>query len=403
MPITPPPAPPMHIMVVIQDFTLGGAKRIAIRLAGAWRQQGCRVTLVAGSGDGPLRTMVPDGMTPVVPETPLTRSLTRWPLARHVLRQCRADPPDLLFLPGNYYFEIAAVVKLAMRRPPAIVGKISNVVIRRREKWRRAILRITALKWKARFLDRIVVMMPAFLDETRRVLGGGQVRYVTIPQPALDNAPDRVPRPVSMPDPAGEQPRATTLITAGRLMKQKNFPSLLAALTLLPDAVDLTILGEGPLRDELVALARTLGVAHRVRFAGYAPDVIPHFRLARLFVLPSDYEGFPSVIIEAFAAGLPVVATDCSPAIRPLISDDQVGRVVPLNDPTRLSRAISDMLARPQPDPSLLEPLARPYTLPASAARYIALFHELCRERGGPGDTLPIPRFRQPGKRVNRG
>lgn len=379
-PMTPAPFPPLHIMIVIQDFSLGGAKRIAIRLAGAWARQGHRVTLVAGSGEGPLRAMLPEGVALAIPDRPQRRGFTRWPLARHVLRQCRADPPDLLFLPGNYYFEIAAAVKLLMRRPPAIVGKISNVVVRRRERRRRAIPRIAALQWKARFLDRIVVMMPAFLEETRRVLGGAPQRYVVIPQPALNDA--------SPAAPAAPPPPGTTLITAGRLMKQKNFPLLLRAMTALPDAVDLTIIGEGPLRDELAALAQALGVAHRVRFAGYAPDVIPWFAQARLFVLPSDYEGFPSVMVEAFAAGLPVVVTDCSPAIRPLVPDERIGKVVPLDDPASLAQAIAAMLNQPRPDPDALAALARPYRLSQAAARYSALFEALCRQREQTPDPM---------------
>ncbi len=117
-------------------------------------------------------------------------------------------------------------------------------------------------------------------------------------------------------DPAILHPDTTTvprydLAFCGRLAPNKNLASLLRALRLLPK-VTLLVIGDGPSRDTLVALAERLGLANRVTFAGWLPtqeDVVAAVRGAKVFVMPSLSEGGPRVALEAMACGLPVVAT----------------------------------------------------------------------------------------------
>ncbi|MEO8411045.1 MAG: glycosyltransferase [Propionivibrio sp.] len=87
-----------------------------------------------------------------------------------------------------------------------------------------------------------------------------------------------------------------------------------AALPELPPHTLLLIIGSGPLEGELRSLARTLGVGQRVRFMGQVPDARSLFRAFDLFVLTSDHEPFGMVLLEAMAAAVPVIATDCGGA-----------------------------------------------------------------------------------------
>ena len=109
-----------------------------------------------------------------------------------------------------------------------------------------------------------------------------------------------------------------------------------------PD-VTLTILGDGPLRDDLTNLAK----GANIRFAGAIPDPIPYFRSADVVVSSSDWEGFGMTIAEALCLGTPVVATDCP------VGPDDISKIatglclVPMGDARALARAIDDTLARP--------------------------------------------------------
>jgi glycosyltransferase involved in cell wall biosynthesis len=133
------------------------------------------------------------------------------------------------------------------------------------------------------------------------------------------------------------------LVAAGRLSKQKAFDILLEAMVLvrnsLPNCV-LTILGEGDLRSELLAQRERLGLNEAVHLIGFQRNPYAYFQHADLFVLPSRFEGMPSVVIEALAVGTPVVASDCPGAVREILCDCPIARLVQPADPKALAETI---------------------------------------------------------------
>lgn len=163
------------------------------------------------------------------------------------------------------------------------------------------------------------------------------------------------------------------LIAIGNLKAQKGFDLLLDAVAELPDA-RLLVLGEGGLRAELEAQASRLGIAERCRFAGFRADPFAYLRHAEAFVLSSRWEGFGNVVVEALAAGVPVVSFDCRSGPREILDDGRYGRLVPVGDVAALARAIVETLASDH-DAARLKRRAADF-LPAKAAdRYAeALF-----------------------------
>ena len=138
----------------------------------------------------------------------------------------------------------------------------------------------------------------------------------------------------------GEGPH---LVAAGRLAKEKGFDVLLDAMPMVgvanPNA-DLTILGEGPLKPDLLAQREALGLAGAVNVPGFQPNPYPYFKHADLFVLPSRWEGFGLVAIEALAVRTPVVATDCPGAVREILAGCPLAQLVRPSDPQALAGAI---------------------------------------------------------------
>jgi glycosyltransferase involved in cell wall biosynthesis len=132
----------------------------------------------------------------------------------------------------------------------------------------------------------------------------------------------------------------------GGLKPRKNLPLLLDVWArVLPGAPDarLVIAGGGPLRDELAAHARRLGIDATVVFTGYVPedDKVAHFNLADVFVFPSAMEGFGLSIAEAMSCGLPVVASDRG-SIPEIVVDGETGF---LCDPTAPERYVERLVA----------------------------------------------------------
>lgn len=146
-----------------------------------------------------------------------------------------------------------------------------------------------------------------------------------------------------------DEPPADTrrgIVAVGRLNEQKNHALLLRAYAALGDVEDkLTIYGEGPLRPALEALARELGIADRVRLPGQSENVARDVKTAKLFVLPSDYEGMPNVLLEAMALGLPCIATDCPcGGPRAVIRSGENGVLIPVGDEKALRDAMRALL-----------------------------------------------------------
>jgi glycosyltransferase involved in cell wall biosynthesis len=136
----------------------------------------------------------------------------------------------------------------------------------------------------------------------------------------------------------------TELLFVGRLSVQKRVDRLLHAVAKVQAPIRLTIVGDGPCKAELVALTQRLGL----RFVRFMGDLSPkgvrkQYRNADVFILPSDKEGMPLVVLEAMMSGLPVIGTDV-PGIRELVRD--VGVLVE-PAPEALAHAIERVLSDP--------------------------------------------------------
>ena len=141
------------------------------------------------------------------------------------------------------------------------------------------------------------------------------------------------------------------VLAVGRHQLQKGFDLLLAAwpeVTAACPEARLVIVGQGPLHDELVALAARLGVAASVTFRPPTDRIGALYREAAVFVLSSRYEGMPLSLLEAQALGVPSVAFDCPTGPRDILGGDgQAGLLVPAEDSGELARAIVALLLDP--------------------------------------------------------
>ncbi|MHB8830862.1 MAG: glycosyltransferase [Patescibacteria group bacterium] len=137
------------------------------------------------------------------------------------------------------------------------------------------------------------------------------------------------------------------LIFVGRLEKQKNLELVLKALEPIKRPWQLTVVGVGSEVQELKDLADSLKIAPRVHFLGVRDDVPDLLAQHDLFVFPSRWEGFGLAVIEAAAAGVPVLTADL-PVLHELMADEQV-TFLPLNDQAAWTKTIESALADPAP------------------------------------------------------
>ena len=168
------------------------------------------------------------------------------------------------------------------------------------------------------------------------------------------------------------QENVPIIVAAGRLTRQKDFPTLLRAFALVRQKrpCHLVILGEGRDRVMLKSLAAELGIRNEVYFPGFVENPYAYMSKAALFVLSSRWEGSPNVLTEALALGTPVVSTDCPSGPREILANGRYGTLVPIGDQESLARAILTSMGS-APEKSLLKDAVRDYTVEASSRKYL--------------------------------
>lgn len=267
-------------------------------------------------------------------------------------------------------------------RPLRVEGRVVSrpTASERLFAWVRAPILAGLGRLTARLVDRVVAPSRATARELTEDYG---IRPpVVIPNGI---APGSYPLPAPDPAVTGRTRGSPVVLFAGRLRTRKAVAVLLEAFPRLraehPEAV-LVLLGDGEQRPALEARARRLGIAEAVRFAGAQPrDAMGDWLAAAdLFCLPSIYEGFPLAILEAMAAGLPVVATAVA-GVPEAVVDRVTGRVVPAEDAAALARALSELAADPEGARRMGEAGRRrvetAYAIPRIAAAYLELWSGL--------------------------
>lgn len=140
------------------------------------------------------------------------------------------------------------------------------------------------------------------------------------------------------------------LVAMGRLSPEKGYDILFQAFALVHKkhpAWKLTVIGEGPLRDELEMLRNDLGLQNAIQMPGWSDTPQEYLAQAKLFVMASRFEGFPNALCEAMACGLPVVSTETA-GTRAIVRPEIDGLLIPAEDVKALVAALDRMLTDPK-------------------------------------------------------
>lgn len=225
-------------------------------------------------------------------------------------------------------------------------------------------------------LDALVVLTQDDRTDYEALVPGAKARVVTIPNGT------------SFPMGAQATLQNKVAISAGRFAIRKGFVRLVEAWAPLADEFpdwELHIYGKGPERRNIVARIKELGVGHSVKVKPYSTSFDQVLLDCSAYLMASNYEGFPMVLVEAMSKGLPLVAFDCPRGPADVIEDGVNGRLVPDDDIPGYTEALRQVLA----DDALRHSMgnegferAKAYEMPAIAQRWVQLFEELRAARG---------------------
>jgi len=364
-----------HVLHLIDHMGSGGAQRVILDLLEA-REPAANASVVSLRSHclPELRKRI-DACGARYFELGLSR---RNPLGLHRIRRVlQSTGAEIVHshLEVSNEFGVLAARSLGRARP-AVIVHLHNYPDRHYSAIHR-----WAGRWAASRADAVVVPSTGVAASARASFGRKLGRVEIIPYGIDPSWIDSGRCPASEEFRQGDVP---VIGTVARLVPQKSLHDLIGAmprvLEVLPSA-RLLICGDGPLRADLEALCRRLGVAGAVTFAGYTREIRAAYAAMDVFVLASSHEGLPISMLEVMAMGIPVVGTRV-PGIADLIEDGQTGLSVPYGDPSALAAALIRLFAddalRERVRKNACRNIERVYTRDIVAQRMEALYTDLC-------------------------
>jgi glycosyltransferase involved in cell wall biosynthesis len=357
-------AGPVPVAIFLTSFDAGGTERQMIELACrldrhrwhvhvvCYRATGAWVDLAASSGASITTFPVPSLRTPAV--ITHVRAFVRW---------CREHRIALLHT-GQLYPDIFGLPAAALAGVPV---RISN---RRNLSAGKTLAQRAAQRVAQRFAHRIVANSEA-AAERLRAEGIPACRVSLIRNGVDTNGFAPVPRP--------GPPRR--VVTIANLRPMKGHDAMIDAVPLVlrhfPDAT-FRLVGDGPLLGGLRGRVRDRGVDESLTFVGHRDDVAAQLSASDIFVLPSRSESLPNAVLEAMAAGLPVIATAVG-GIGEILEDGRTGLLVAPGDPAALADRICRLMAAPALAQALGTAARAEVTERYSFQRMVGAFDEVYR------------------------
>lgn len=343
-----------------------GAERAAATLANALAARGHRVHVLSLWGHTPVFPLAPGVAHHAMFAERVAFKRHYLSIVQQVRRYVREHAIDVMIDvdPMLALYTVPATLGLPLHRVAWEHSTYASDLGRRARRWARALA--------ARRYDAVVVLTEADRSAWRGQHPTARAQFVALPNPLG----------IAMPDTAPEHLEDRCILAVGRLIPEKGFDRLIDAWARIAhDAPGwrVRIVGDGALRDALLAQAREAGVADSVEVLPAVTDIAQYYARAAIYCLPSRRESFGLVLIEAKAYAIPVVAYAADAGPRALLNDEVDSLVVNNGDLDALAGALSRLIG----DASLRRRLglagythAQAFRPDAIAARWEALWTE---------------------------
>lgn len=357
-----------RLAVFLPGLYEGGAERTMLNLAQGIAARGYAVDLVLARAEGPYMEQVPSAVRLVDLKAP--RVLGSGPALVDYLR--RERPTGLVS--AMFANLIAVWARRLSGVPRRLVineqNTLSCLVSNKNDLRLKLYPQLAA--WFYPWADHIIAVSDAVAKDLACAARIPQDLIRVIYNPAV-TAELRVKSQAPLDHPWFQDGAPPVVLAVGRLTDQKAFDVLIRAFSVVRKnrPARLLILGEGENRPALQSLIGQLELEQDVSLMGFVQNPYPYMAHASLFVLPSRWEGLPTVLIEALCLGAPIVATDCPGGSRDILKDGQYGKLVPVDAPLELARAIDESLTGDRPFPP--EESWKPYSLDVVVDRYLDL------------------------------
>ena len=333
-----------NIVIVVSAMNMGGAQRVVSILCNHWSQNGYVITLISTFSGEKINhyQLNKDVALKYLSNNPFFPKNQAWNLIWkliHLRKLIKSQNPDAV---------ISFLTRVNVASALSIIGIKSSLIICERS-WPPFASLSNNLFWIYRILFKGVDRIIAQTDKSKTWLSqnfpGSNVKVI----------PNPIVYPLPLSNKRSVRPNSVILknkkviLASGRMHKFKQFDVLIRAFSEIKDKCpdwDLIILGDGEERDSLDRMLVDFEMSDRVYFPGRVGNMSEWYERADLFVLSSIVEGFPNVLLEAMAYGLPCISFDCDTGPRDMIQDGVNGILVnPKEKELGLTNAINKMIS----------------------------------------------------------
>lgn len=370
------------VAFLIHDLRDGGAERITVSLANGIASRSIDVDLVLVNKVG--KSSYFDSIEEGVRVTNLqeSRTLTSIVGFRRYLNESR---PDVVISALTHINVAAILARVAARHRPRLIVVEHNQMSKNIDQINGLVrLAYAAVPWVYRRADLIGAVSEGVKADLVDRANLSAERISVLHNPVVTSLLKRQSR-LNSNHPWLEQGEPPVVLGVGRLIPQKNFKMLIEAFAQLRKdrRARLMILGQGPDRAELERLAQSTGYDDDIAFLGFVDNPFAFMRQAAVFALSSDWEGLPTVLIEAMACGAAVISTDCPSGPSEILLGGEIAPLTPPGDAEAFAKALNFVLSSKRSIDQLVT-RAEDFSLTSAVDRYLeAAFPEQEKIRDG--------------------
>ena len=360
------------ISILLPNLRVGGAERVNLNLAYEFKRNGYEVEFVLMQANGELLEEAQSEFSVVDLKCSRVRSLPK-----NLINYFRVNQPNIVIASIWPLTVIASFAKLFCgHQCKLLICEHNNLSMQYKNwGWVHNLVMKISMNLGYRLADARVGVSIGVVNDIAKLSGLKHKMFKVIYNPVQPCSKPSVDA-LKYAEKLWSCPPGARIVTVGNLTKQKNHDLLLRSFAKLDiSEARLMFVGDGELRETIIQRAQELGISNQIIMAGFQSDPIPFYRTANLFVLSSNYEGLPLVIVEALACGTPVVSTDCHSGPAEILVNGQYGRLVPVEDVNALSKAIKTEIQNQTYNIPLIK-RAEDFSPKKVASKYLNLLEE---------------------------
>jgi len=283
--------------------------------------------------------------------------------------------PDIIFTTGLYHNLILLLVKKIFRLPICVIIRETNTLTTQYNQFqsRKEKILLKLIRWLYPSAGHIICPSQGVKKDLQALIP--EIKKITVIHNPINYKLIVSAKNEPLPDITLK--KEGYIVGVGRLVPHKRFDLLIQAWAPIYHEIGLklVLLGEGPHQDNLQQLARSLKVEKGLIFAGFDANPFKYMAKAKLFVLSSDYEGLPNVLIQAMVCGVPVISSNCPSGPSEILNNGEYGLLFPVGDLDALHQAIKKQLNAPLQPPQWKE-MKEKFGLQQITQQYLDIFYK---------------------------